>query len=104
MQEKELYLLLDVIKNNGNIKKLVREGISYKMIAELTNEAILKNLVIYNNDVIELSELGNLTFEKIRDNYKKTNKEEWIQEEERSKIPKIDKGFIFLPDQNELFF
>lgn len=104
MLERELFLLLSVIKNNGDIKRLTREGISYKQIAELTNEAISSNLVKYNNELIELSELGISKFEEIKGNYKRTNKEQWIEEEKKSQIAKIDKNYIFVPRQNELTF
>ena len=93
-----------MIKNNGDIKRLVREGISYQKIAELTNEAILKKLVTYNNDNIELSELGNSKFEEIKNNYKKTNKEEWIEKDKKNQIARIEKNNIFVPSQNELSF
>ncbi len=104
MQEKELYLLLNVIKQNGDIQRLVREGISYLQIAELTNEAILMKLVTYQNDKIELSELGIMKFEEIKNTYKRTSKEEWIEKDKKSQIAQIDKNAIFVPRQNELTF
>jgi hypothetical protein len=104
MNEKELYLLLNVIKNNGDIKRLVREGISYQKIAELTNEAIAKKLVTYDNDSIELSEIGNSKFEEIQNDYKRTNKEEWIEKDKKNQIARIEKNTIFVPRQNELSF
>lgn len=104
MNEKELYLLLNVIKKNGDIKKLIREGLSYKQIAEFTNEAIKNDYVKYAHDSIELSEIGNLKYEEIKEKYKRTNKEEWIERDLKSIVPKIDKNLIFLPRQNELTF
>ena len=35
---------------------------------------------------------------------KKINKEEWIKEDLKSKIPKLDKEIIFVPCKNELTF
>lgn len=104
MQEKALYLLLNVVKKNGDIKRLVREGISYRQIAELTNEAILNKFVTYNNNKIELSESGEAKFEEIRSNYKRINKEEWIEKDKDSEVVQIDKNYIFVPRQNELTF
>jgi hypothetical protein len=104
MEEKELYLLLNVIKNNGDIKRLVREGINYKEIAELTNEAISRKLVTYIDNQILLSDLGNSRFEEIKNNYKKTNKDEWIEKDKKNQIPGIEKNTIFVPRQNELTF
>lgn len=34
----------------------------------------------------------------------KKNKEEWIQKDLKSKIPKLDKKAIYIPDQNKLNF
>jgi hypothetical protein len=104
MNEKELYLLLVVIQNNGNVKRLTREGISYLKIAELTNEAIVNNLVIYNDDIITLSEKGLDLLNQLGKNYKKTNKEEWIEKDLKNKIQKLNKNIIFVPKQNDLFF
>lgn len=104
MDEKELYLLLNLIKNNGDIKRLIREGISYQRIAEFTNEAISKKLINYENDKIELSELGNSRFDEIKNNYKRTNKDEWIEKDKESQIAKLEKNAIFVPRQDELTF
>ena len=104
MHEKELYLLLNVIKNNGDIKRLVREGVTYSQIAKLTNQAISKKLVIYHKDKIELSKQGIAKFEEIKNNYKKKNKEEWIEKDKKSQVARIDKNAIFVPRQNELTF
>lgn len=35
---------------------------------------------------------------------KTRKKEEWIQKDVKSKIPKLDRKTIFVPSQNELFF
>ncbi len=104
MDERELYLLLHVIKKNGDIKKLVREGIDYKRIAELTSEAISKKLVLYKNDEIELSDLGNSKYDEIKGNYKKNNKAGWIAKDDKSQTAKLDKNAIFVPRQDELTF
>lgn len=104
MQEKNIYLLLNAIKKNTDIKRLVREGISYSSIAKLTKEAIAENLVSYEKDKIQLSEKGEFFYDKIKDNYKRTNKNEWIEKDLKSQIPCIDKNAIFVPRQDELTF
>lgn len=104
MNDKHLYILLSVIKNNGDIKRLKREGISYKKIAQLTQKSIESNLITYSENLIELSKSG---LEKLKDleiQYKEKNKELWIENEKESIIPKLEKDFIFLPNQNELLF
>lgn len=104
MKEKEIYLLLNAIKKNTDIKRLIREGLSYSDIARLTKDAITNELVNYQDEKIQLSTKGNELYEQIKDNYKKTNKEEWIEKDFKSQIPRIDKNTIFVPRQNELTF
>lgn len=104
MKEKEIYLLLNAIKKNTDIKRLVREGLSYSGIARLTKEAVSTGLVKYENEKISLSEKGESYYEQVKETYKKTNKLEWIEKDAKSQVKKIDKNFIFLPRQNELTF
>jgi predicted methyltransferase len=104
MKEKEIYLLLNAIKKNTDIKRLIREGLSYSDIARLTKEAIKNELVDYQNDNIQLSEKGFELYEQLKDSYKRTNKDEWIEKDLKSQIPRIDKNTIFVPSQNELTF
>ena len=104
MKEKEIYLLLNAIKKNTDIKRLIREGLSYSAIARLTKEAISNKLVTYEDEKIRLSDKGEKLYEQIKDNYKRTNKEEWIEKDFKSQIPRIDKNTIFVPRQNELTF
>lgn len=102
MSGKNLYLLLNAIQKNADTKRLIYEGLTYMQIIDLTNEAILKGLVNYNDDKITLSEEGIKSFEEIKLYYKKTNKNQWIEKETKSKIPKIDVNYVYLPDQGNL--
>lgn len=104
MKEKDIYLLLNAIKKNTDIKRLLREGLSYSGIARLTKDAISNELVNYHDDKIQLSEKGQELYAQIKENYKRTNKDEWIEKDLKSQIPRIDKNTIFVPRQNELTF
>jgi len=104
MNEKHLYKLLKLINNNGNINNLLREGLSFSKIAELTNEAIIAGLVIQAEERIELSSKGLEKMQEMAVRYKKINKEEWIEKDSKSIIPRLDKNSIYLPDQRELTF
>lgn len=104
MKEREIYFLLNAIKKNTDIKRLVREGLSYTDISNLTKKAIANGLLTYNDEKISLSEQGDLLYEQIKNTYKRTNKDEWIEKDEKSRIDKIDKNFIFVPRQSELTF
>ena len=104
MNQTHLYILLAVIKNNGDIRQLKNEGLDYLEIADLTNQLILKEYVEYIEDEIKLTEKGIEKFEELKVSLKKTNKNNWIKKDLKSKIPKLEKNFIFLPNQNELDF
>ena len=104
MNDKHIYILLEVIKSNGDIRRLKREGVDYIQIAELTKISIENGWVTYDNDKIHLSEKGEEHLEKLELKNKIRNKEEWIDKEKESRIPKLSKDFIFLPNQNEINF
>ena len=104
MNDKHIYILLEVIKSNGDIRRLKREGVDYIQIAELTKIFIENGWVTYDNDKIHLSEKGEEQLEKLEVKNKIRNKEEWIDKEKESRIPKLSKDFIFLPNQNEIHF
>lgn len=104
MNNKHLYILLNVIKTNGDIRKLKREGIDYKRIAELTKQAITEGLVKFDNNTASLSAEGELKIKHLENEYKVKDKNQWIDQENKSKVPKLEKDFIFLPNQNEIHF
>ncbi len=104
MEENQLYLLLDVINRNGSVKKLTRQGISFDKIAEMTSSAISSGVLSYADEKIKLTYKGQKILNQLEINYRKTNKEEWIEKDVNSQIPKLDKNSIFLPRQSELTF
>lgn len=104
MKEKELYILLTVIKNNGDVKRLIREGLSYKDVAEMTNKAISDGLIVYDNDLISLSEKGRETYLMLDKKLKIIDKSKWIEPENKSRTSILDKNDVFLPNQNDLSF
>jgi len=102
MDHKGLYLLFRVVKGDSNLNILLREGMDFRQIGELIEEAAKIGLIETKNSKIILTELGLTKFEEYRLEYKKRNKEEWIEKEKDSQIPKLDKDFIYLPDPNNL--
>lgn len=100
----ELYSLLQVVKNNGNIKKLTRIGLTFQDIIEnikfLSKEKKLDSI----DGKIQLTEEGEKLFSELSIKYKNTNKDKWIEEELESKLDKLDSNFIYLPNQNKLYF
>lgn len=104
MNENAIYNLLTVIKNNGNVKRLIREGLDYNMIGKMTNQAISDRLIIYENDNIYLSSEGIRLLTELEKKYKIQDKRKWIEPKNECKIPTLGKNFIFLPQQDELHF
>jgi len=104
MKNENLYILLDIIFRNGSIKRLARKGVSYNEIAKQTQVAIKEKLVSYDKEKVILTKKGIKLLKQLETTYKKTNKEEWIEKDEKSRIDKKEKDFIFVPRQNELTF
>jgi REP element-mobilizing transposase RayT len=104
MTDKHIYTLLSVIKKNSSVSILTREGVTFQRIAELTNEMIKDGLLILVDKRVSLSESGNKKFQELEKQFKKTNKDEWIEKDFKNVIRKLDKNTIFVPNQNELTF
>ncbi len=104
MKEQNLQILLSIIKNNGDVRRLKREGLDYIDIAELTNQVISTQLASYTDETIALTAKGHKKLLELEQIIKKTNKKNWIDKELKSQIPRLDKSFIFLPNQKELDF
>lgn len=104
MAKRNTILLLHIIKHHRNIDQLIREGLSYRKITSLVSENVKDNLLKYEQDELKLTEFGEKIYEENVGLIKKRNKNKWIQKDERSKIPKIPKDSIFLPNQNYLNF
>lgn len=105
MNDQILFLLLSVINNKGNIKKLINEGYSYKQVSEFIDYAGDEGFLIYNDEKLILSEAGILKLAEIEKRFKITDKNKWIEPEEKSRIKnQLSKDFIYLPHQDELHF
>ncbi|MGV2450034.1 UNVERIFIED_CONTAM: hypothetical protein POZ17_09235 [Ralstonia mannitolilytica] len=104
MKNKHIYLLLEIIKNNGNVKRLTHEGLKFSEIADLTLKVIENNYAEYKEDNILLTEIGMDFLSQLSEKFKEKDKNNWILKEIKSEINKLDKDFIYLPNQNELSF
>jgi predicted transcriptional regulator len=104
MSKKNKILLLHLIKSGGNVKQLLREGLTYKNISELIETLVNEELITYDDEKIRLTEVGNKFLESERIIIIKQNKNLWIDKEKESRIPKLGKDFVFLPNQNEIHF
>jgi hypothetical protein len=104
MNQKHLQILLSIVAQNGNVNTLLEQNLSYANIAALTEQAIKSGLIVYDDDKITLSEIGLTTLQQLREQSKRTDKDQWIGRKKGARIEGIDSNFIYLPSQNELFF
>lgn len=104
MNDKELYILLQIIERGGNITKLAREGIDFFEIGILMSSAKNEGFLEYNNKKVIVTSKGENKMIELEKRFKIIDKTKWIEPENKSKISKLDKKFIYLPNQNELFF
>lgn len=97
-------LILNTISKGGSVRKLIHEGLTFRKISILLEKLVDENLLQYKNEKISLTSKGSKFLKDGYNSIKKSNKEEWIKPEERSRILKIRDDFIFLPLQSELDF
>ena len=104
MNNQHLYLLLHIIKNNSNINRLIRENITAEEIGDQIENLLKNNHLFFENKKLYLTYKGEELYQNLSKDYKQRDKSKWIEEEEKSKIDKIDKNFIYLPSENEIHF
>lgn len=102
MNKKHLFLLLRIVKYNRSLNALLKENLTFKQIALLIENARNKNLIQSSNDKIIMTQNGELIFNVLSEQYKKTNKFDWIEKEKDSIIKPFDINFLYLPDQHSL--
>ncbi|WP_183562521.1 hypothetical protein [Mucilaginibacter sp. SP1R1] len=104
MNELNLTLLLNIIKNKGNVLRLKREKLSFRQIAEFTEQAVVDGFITYSDNKIILTELGEEFLELHLPATKKKNKAEWIEPDIKNKIKPYPKNEVFLPNRSEFSF
>jgi hypothetical protein len=104
MNEMDLTLLLNIVKNKGNIQRLRRQNLSFRQVVDLTEQAVKAGFVTYIGNKISLTAMGESFLASNITLMKKTNKEEWIEPDYKNKIKPFPKNEVFLPDRNELSF
>lgn len=97
-------MLLKIIKEEGNIKKLKYFGLTYRQIGELIEINITNGNLNSNEDNISLSEQGQEFLDNNKDLIKERDKAKWIEVDWKNKIRQIHKDDIFLPSRKELSF
>ena len=96
--------LLLLIKHNGSITELIKDGFTYGQIASFINLLGEEVFLEDKEDKLVLSKKAEdwiLEQKKLKD---LKGSENWILPEEKSKIDKIEKNELYLPSRNELHF
>lgn len=104
MTKRKEILILNMIENSGNVKRLLREDLSYREISDITNKLVQDELLSYIEKKIMLTEKGKEVLDENKLLIKEANKENWIQPENKSRVKKHERNFIYLPNQTELDF
>lgn len=106
MNESNIYILLKVIFRNGSVKSLTRLKIDLDANGFKVNQAIAEGLVQSSENSIILTERGLQLLTELKEKYKNTKKDEWIEKDEKNRLVKNrrEKDFIFVPRLNELTF
>lgn len=96
--------LLKIVKFNGNVSPLVKMGYEYAQIVQLLDELINEGLLMKSNNKIKPTESGLLEIEKLNKDLNRRDSSIWIEPDTASRVAKISKNDVFLPDQDELSF
>ncbi len=99
-----LLILLRIIKYDGSLAPLTGLGYEYVQILQLLKDLETKEFVKKENGVMTLTDLGNNKMEELIKKSGKKNAEMWIDPEIHSRVAKLDKDDVYLPNQNALWF
>jgi hypothetical protein len=102
MPDDILYMLLDIAINNKDVSSLLRCGISFKHIAELTDGAIKSKHLTYVSGKVKATKMGRKVYEELQNTFKKTDKNTWIEPLEQFRIEQMKKDGIYLPSREEV--
>lgn len=96
--------LLKIIRFDGNLTPLIDLGYDYiELIAEI--ESFLeKEYVTENEGILSITQKGKDFITSSNKDSSKSNLTKFIEPEHQSKIPKLDKDDIFLPEANVIDF
>jgi hypothetical protein len=104
MQEEVKLILLKLVKSNGNLQPVIEMGFEYSQIINFLNLLATEELLIKEKNKILITEKGIYEIDRLNKKFNRFNSAQWIEPENESKIKKIEKDFIYLPNRNELSF
>lgn len=101
----QIYQLLHIINHNGNLRRLIRKEVTFMQIIDSVKLLTKEGILSFNEGELSLTENGKKMFEQLSNEYKSIDKDKWIEKETKSKLEnKIEIDFVYLPNQNELYF
>ncbi|PZR25890.1 MAG: hypothetical protein DI535_16415 [Citrobacter freundii] len=104
MDNSRRIFLLKVIKFSGDISPLIKGGLEYYQVVDMIGAEVAEGNAETINGELILTQKGNDLLEQLVKQDKRKGSDAWIEPEEESRIPKIEKNEIFLPSQNDLSF
>jgi len=103
METRQLQLL-KIIKHNGDVTALAKQGLEFVQITSLIKEEISKGNAEFVNGKLLLSESGHKRLAELNKAHNYYNSQEWILPEYHSKIEQIDINEIYVPRKLDLWF
>lgn len=104
MQLEVKLLLLKIVKYNGDVSPLVKLGYEYAQVMDFLNLLLEEKLLSREGYQLNITDAGLSKIEELNKEFKRNDASKWIEPDLASRISKIDKTEIFLPDPNELSF
>lgn len=96
--------LLKIINKNGNIEPLKAMGYEYSQIVLFINKEIEVENAEYKNGELLLTGKGIKFLKELETKTLKRGSNQWIEPEIQSRISKLEKNDVFLPNQDDLWF
>lgn len=104
MKDSIRHKILLLIKHNGSITELIKDGFTYGQIAYFINQLSEDSYIKDFDGKLELTDEAELFLKEIGAKNQKKGGGRWILPEEKSKIEKIKRNDVYLPNRNELHF
>lgn len=98
MKDNEIkILLLQLIKGNGNISRILDLGVSHKEMQKELIRLIENNLICYKQGILFLSEEGQKMLNELNRQNMKKGLYKYISPKLSDRIPKVDIKDVFIP-------